>query len=121
MSKRGLADEADAKSLVRKTHDTSSPSNASNGGQSLWRLYSLMAVGDLVIVTAGGSRRQVMQVTGDYYYVDFGVDGQYEHRRKAEVFPMDPDPFWQIAGGAAPGEGRYTALIRCAKRVKLRE
>jgi len=116
----GIADEEQAKALVRRTHDFS-PSSVSNGGLSLWRLYGLMKIGDLVIVTAGGSRRQVMQVTSDYYFVDSSIDGHYEHRRKAVVFPMDPDQLWQISGGAATGEGRYTALIRCAKRVKLRE
>jgi hypothetical protein len=30
---------------------------------------------------------------------------------------LDPDRLWHIAGGAAPGEGIYSTLIRCARSL----
>jgi len=106
--------EAELKQIVAERHAGFSVNSRVNGGRSLWRLYHDMQIGDLVIISASGSRVLTMRVTGGYYFVGDEAPKYYEHRRKAEVVPIDPNRLWQIAGKAAPGEGVYTTLIRCA-------
>lgn len=110
--------EAEMKRLVADTHDYSTNSKV-NGGFSLWRFYHEMQIGDLVIISASGSRKQTMRVTGDYYFVNLGDDPShdYEHRRKAEVVPIDPNRLWQAANRVAPGEGVYSTLVRCDRQL----
>lgn len=103
--------EAELKQIVAERHPGSN--SWANGGRSLWRLFHDMQIGDLVIISAAGSRVATMRVTGDYYFLRGDAQNSYEHRRKAEVVQIDPNQLWQIAGKAAPGEGIYTTLIRC--------
>ena len=72
---------------------------------------------DLVIVSAGGHRALTMWVTGPYYFDNTDVTHSYEHRRKAEPVPIDPNRLWEEAGGIAPGEGVRMTLVRCARRL----
>ena len=85
--------EDELKRLVTHAHPTYSANSRANGGRSLWRFYDQMQVGDLVIISASGSRKQTMRVTGEYCFVNLGDDPShyYEHRRKAEVVPIDPN------------------------------
>ncbi len=107
------------KQITARAHSTYPTNSKVNGGNSLWRLYHEMQKGDLVIISAKGSRKLTMRVTGDYYFVGTLDDPShyYEHRRKAEVVLIDPNRLWHIAGGAAPGEGKYSTLIRCANAL----
>lgn len=106
--------EGELKKIVAIKHPKST--NSSNGGRSLWRLYDELQIGDLVILSASSSRVATMRVTSDYFFVG-DEPNYYEHRRRAEVVPIDPNKLWQIAGKAAPGEGVYSTLIRCAKSL----
>lgn len=112
-----FGNETELKRLTAHTHPGSSVSNCVNGGCSLWRLYSEMKKGDLVIVSASGWRALTMRVTGDYYFVDNDPLNSYEHRRKAEVVPIDPNRLWQFSGGMAAGENIRHTLIRCAHSI----
>jgi hypothetical protein len=111
--------EAEMKRLVAEAHPDYSPGSKANGGRSLWRFYHEMQVGDLVIISASGSRKQTMRVTGYYYFVKLGDDPShyYEHRRKAEVVPIDPNRLWQAVGRVASGEGVYSTLVRCTRSL----
>lgn len=116
-----VQNEAQMKRLVADTHlrpDYTTNSQV-NGGRSLWRFYHEMQEGDLVIISTSGSRQQAMRVTGGYYFVPSGEDTShhYEHRRKAEVVPIDSDRLWHFSGKAAPGEGIYSTLVRCARSI----
>lgn len=116
-----IQNEAQMKRLVADTHLRPGYTTNSqvNGGCSLWRFYHEMQEGDLVIISTSGSRQQTMRVIGEYYYVPSGEDTShhYEHRRKAEVVPINPDRLWHFADGAAPGEGIYSTLVRCARGI----
>jgi hypothetical protein len=106
--------------LLAATHPGSNPSSLANGGRSLWKLYAEMQVGDLVIVSAGSARVLTMRVTGGYFFDDDDPD-YYEHRRRAEAVAIDPDLLWHRVGGAKRGEGVYSALICCERRLTLAE
>ena len=109
--------EAELKRLVKEAHSGSSVSNCVNGGCSLWRLHTEMKNGDLVIVSASGWRALTMRVTGDYYFVGDDASHSYEHRRKAEVIPTDPNWLWNFSNGLAFGENIRRTLVRCARPV----
>ena len=113
--------EAELKQIVSDRHPGYSASSRANGGRSLWRLYHEMQIGDLVIISASGSRKLTMRVTGDYYFTNADATHYYEHRRKAEAVPIDPNILWQAANGRAPGEGVFTALIRCERTLSEAE
>lgn len=115
LDKQHFYNEAELKRIVNGSHP--SAINCANGGRSLWRLYKEMQKGDLVIISAAGSRTVTMRVTGDYHFDDAETPKYYEHRRKAEVVPLDPNRLWQIAGRGAPGEGIYGTLIRCTNSL----
>lgn len=119
LSKLSFHNEAELKHLVFGTHPSNTSNSCANGGRSLWRFYNDMQIGDLVIISASGSRKQTMHVTGDYYYVNNGDDlsHYYEHRRKAEVVPIDPNLLWQAVNRVAPGEGIYGTLVRCDRSL----
>jgi hypothetical protein len=113
-------DASDLTRMIGDNHPDSSTSNRVNGGHSLWRLYHELRAGDLVILSAGSSgagRLLTMRVTGDYFFVGGEYPPYYEHRRKAEVVPIDPDLLWQFSGGAAAGENVRRTLIRCARAL----
>lgn len=111
--------EAEIANLARSAHPTNHSSNIANAGRSLWRMYQVVQVGDLVIIVAR-KRVLTMRVTGDYYYIGGEYTANtphYEHRRKAEVVPIDPDRLWESAGGRASGENVYSTLIRCSNSL----
>jgi len=118
LKKLPLRNEDEIKQLIR-THTNNTPNSCANGGRSLWRFYQEMEIGDLVILSANGSRKLTMRVTGDYYYLNNGADPShcYEHRRKAEVVPIDPNLLWQAVNRVAPGEGIYGTLVRCDRSL----
>jgi len=91
--------------------------NANLGGPSLWRLYSEMAIGDLVILSDGNKRQAVMRVTGDYEWTDdrqHELSGSYYHQRSAETTQDEPDELWKHCGAkVAAGENIRWTLIRC--------
>jgi predicted Mrr-cat superfamily restriction endonuclease len=91
--------------------------NANLGGPSLWRLYSEMVIGDLVILSNGNKRRAVMRVTGDYEWTDnwqYEISGSYYHQRSAETTQDDPDELWAHCGAKlAVGESIRWTLVRC--------
>ena len=122
LRKLSLRNENQIKQLIR-THSNNTPNSCSNGGRSLWRFYQEMQIGDLVILSANGSRKLTMRVTGDYYYMNNGADPShsYEHRRKAEVVPIDPNLLWQAVNRVAPGEGIYGTLVRCDRSLNEAE
>lgn len=119
LSRYDVHNETEMKRLVADAHSDFSPGSKANGGRSLWRFYNVMQVGDLVIISASGSRRQTMRVTGDYYFVKPGDDPShyYEHRRQAEVVPIDPNRLWQAVDRVAGGEGVYSTLVRCTRSL----
>ena len=92
-----------------------SGSNRNNAGHSLWRLYSEMQIGDVVILNSN-HREVTMRVAGDYFFQD-GEYPRYEHRRKAEALSIDPNRLWQLSGGAAAGQSIYSTLVRCGDGV----
>jgi hypothetical protein len=84
------------------------------GAKSLWGLLKQMQTDDLVILSAGGRRTAVMQVTGNYYWLDEEDTelGDYQHRRRAGVqTAVDPDKLWHRVGGFPNGGDRYCPLV----------
>ncbi len=106
--------ESDITKLIAKKHENSS-SNFTNGGRSLWMLYNQMQIGDLVIVKTK-KFMLTMRITGDYHYSGDQYPPYYEHRRKAEVVPINPQWLWIKSGGKAAGENIYSPLIRCENK-----
>lgn len=123
LSQLHFRDEAQLRRLVAEACPGNTPNSRANEGRSLWRFYSQMQIGDLVIVSASGTRTQTMRVTGGYYYVNNADDPthHYEHRRRAEVVPIDPNRLWHVTGGAAQGEGIYSTLVRCGQPLSEAE
>jgi predicted Mrr-cat superfamily restriction endonuclease len=96
--------------------------NATPGGKQLWNFVNIVKKGDLVIVSTGGYRALVAQVTGDYEFADARyapVDpGDYLHQRTVDITGLDPERVWQLAG-RKPVDGhsiRWT-FIRCLNDV----
>ena len=119
LNKQEFLNEEQLKWILKSTHPNNSPGSCANGGRSLWRFHHEMEIGDLVIISASGSREHTMRVTGDYYYVNNGDDPShgYEHRRKAEVVRNDPNHLWQTVNKVAQGEGVYSTLVRCDRKL----
>ena len=115
LSQQPFQTESDLKKLVAEAYPTLR--NWATGGRSLWRFYTDMKPGDLVIISARGRRAATLRVTGDYYFVSDASPEHYEHRRRAEVVRIDPNQLWQVAGKGAAGEGIYSTLIRCARPI----
>ena len=97
-------------------------------GHCLWKFYHDIQIGDLVILSTGngGRRRAVMEVTGDYEYVELPDQSEprvYAHQRKATPISVNPDDLWVEAGEMATGIGQtiYHTLIRCTNQVPLEE
>ncbi len=118
LSQRHFRNASELTQIIAAHHSHNSVSNCVNGGRSLWRLYSEMQNGDLVILSAGSARRVLtMRVTGGYFFVGDEYPPYYEHRRKAEAVSVDPNRLWKISGGAAEGESIRRTLIRCANTL----
>lgn len=108
-------DAAAIGSLIRKMRPDLH--NAHLGGPSLWRFYSEMAIGDLVILSDGNKRRAVMCITGPYEWTDNWkprLSGNYYHQRSARIVHEDPNELWERCGArAAKGESIRWTLTRC--------
>lgn len=78
---------------------------------------------DLVILSTGGSRTLVMEVTGDYEYVPEKADSfpHQAHQRKATATYLNPNSLWTIADRCAPDYNVRWTLIRCARDVSETE
>jgi predicted Mrr-cat superfamily restriction endonuclease len=94
----------------------------------LWKFYHEIQIGDLVILSTGdgGRRRAVMEVTGNYEYVEQENQIEprvYAHQRKASPISINPDALWDEAEGMETGIGQtiYHTLIRCTKQVIVEE
>lgn len=98
--------------------------NAAAGGINLWDFRETMRIGDLVILSNAATRELVVEVTGDYEFVDQSapvIEG-YQHQRPVRVTGWDADKMWKVAG-AKPLAGhspRWT-LIRLSKPLDLDE
>ena len=121
LREQSFGTEGDLKRLAVKVRPASTISQNVSGGCSLWRLYSEMKKGDLIIMSDGARRVFTMRVTGDYYFEATDPTHYYEHRRKAEVVPIDPDRLWQFSGGAAAGENIRRTLVRCGRTLTEEE
>jgi predicted Mrr-cat superfamily restriction endonuclease len=113
-------DKKELTRLVIQSHPMLSIRRCANSGPSLWNLYREMHIGDLVILNTNG-RSLTMRITGNYYFIAGEHPPYYEHRRKAEAVPIDPNRLWQVSGGGAQGEGIYSSLIRCANTLNEAE
>lgn len=110
------AGPSDIGDLIKAHHPDAN--NAAQGGPSLWNLYREMDLGDLVIVAAGGQRRFVMEVAGDYFHA-MEADGVlgYRHQRVATLTSLDAERLWQDVGAqVAEGQNHMWTLARCTLR-----
>ncbi len=112
LNKQRFSTQDDLVQIVKRSH-----SNSSNGGRSLWRLHQEIGIGDSVILSANGRRVAVFRVTSEYSYVGGEYPIYYEHRRKAELLPIDPDRLWHLAGGMASGQSVYQTLVCCDRSL----
>lgn len=88
-------------------------------GQQLWDFSRTIQPLDLVILSTGGSRALVMEVTGGYEYVSEQADTfpHQANQRKATATYLNPNALWKLSGGCAPGYNVRWTLIRCAHDV----
>ena len=92
------------------------------GGVQLWNFYRTLQPGDLVILSTGGRREAVMEVTGGYAFAGDTVEDDYlyAHRRSAKQrLDLDAEVLWRYAGGAdlAPGQNIRWAFVQCGTPV----
>ena len=88
--------------------------NRFQAGEQLWSFANELEKRDLVILSANGGRRAVLEVTGDYEFVPIlGEEHGYAHQRVAVKAPWEANELWKASGGAVPGPSIYRALIRC--------
>lgn len=91
--------------------------NAHTGGPSLWNFFSEMEIGDLVIISAGGRRYHVAEVTGPYIWVSAAdsFDSDYLHQRAAVIAEDDPDALWaSLSSKVAEGENLRWTVALCS-------
>lgn len=96
--------------------------NAHLGAPSLWDFCHTMQHGDLVILSGRTPRTVVVEVNGDYEYVEgeSPLEGDYRNQRSVRFTDIDPNKLW-FAAGQAPGKTVYQTLIQCAHAVNLSE
>lgn len=88
--------------------------NRFQAGEQLWSFSRVMKRGDLVILSASGARRAVVEVVGDYEFDPTAQDPEwYGHQRRVVPAHWDANELWTASGGAVPGQSVYRALIRC--------
>lgn len=111
------ASEAEIKRAVRETGNPNWPSS----GRQLLAFRDEMHRGDLVILNAGGARRLVMRIEGEYDFAGplDGDDRTYSHRRRATLTGLNADEVWRAAGGPAAGWSIRWPLVRCAREVEV--
>lgn len=90
--------------------------NRFQAGVQLWAFLHEMEKGDLVILSANGGRRAVLEVAGDYEFKGVVSEDQgYAHQRKAVSTAWNANELWEASGGAVQGQSVYRALIRCQR------
>jgi predicted Mrr-cat superfamily restriction endonuclease len=113
--KQGYRSADDIGAAIRKAY----PQGHDSGGPSLWNFYSEIQIGDLVILSAGRPRVFVVEINGEYEYIEgprsHGIP--YSHQRSTLVSGWKPEELWQKAGGGAAGQNIRWTLIRCANQV----
>lgn len=97
--------------------------NAPLSGGQLWNFCHTLTQDDLVILSLGksGGRSLVVQVEGDYEFVppeEAPLRDDFQHQRKVEITPLDPNRLWQLAGSQpAIGHSIRWTLIKCLRSV----
>ena len=122
INRQGYASPKEITAAIEQCHPETR--NAGAGGTNLWDFFFSMRVGDLVILSTGGKRTLVMEVTGDYEFKDKPEDsiGGYTHQRTARILPVDPDRLWRLAGGQPSiGQCIRWPLVKCLKPITLAE
>ncbi len=89
------------------------------GKTQLWNFIHEAKIGDLVIVSSGGRREYVTQITGEYEHDYENTLYSVGHHRAASLTAIDPDKLWIAAGKVAPGQNIRWTFIRCALPVEL--
>ena len=114
---RDYGSEEEIRRAVRETGNRNWPFS----GRQLLGFRDEMNVSDLVILSAGGVRRAVMQVKGGYDHAGplDGDDRAYSHQRRATLTDLNADEAWRAAGGLADGQNVRWTLVRCARQVTL--
>ncbi len=115
---QGYRSAEDIAGAIRRTYPNLQ--NSGSGGRSLWSLYAEMQEGDFVILSASKPRELVVEVEGDYEWMD-GLPvpmEEYQHQRRARIRrDMNPEDLWNTAEGAAPGQNVHQTLIRCERTL----
>jgi predicted Mrr-cat superfamily restriction endonuclease len=100
--------------------------DSTHGGPSLWRFYTWMQKGDLVILKSDRGFESVVEVKGDYEWNNApltlndgtklsGYHWDYWHQRRVAPTNRDPKKLWESVGGRAPGENHFFTLHLCGQ------
>lgn len=112
-----LREIRDPREITQKVKATANP-NWPFAAKQLLNFANELNEGDLVILSASGSRRAVMKVTGQYRYVPNLDDNvAYAHQRDAVLTNLNANDVWRAAGGRAPGHAVYWAFVKCARAL----
>ena len=113
--------KADIKNAIKTRYLPPHPNNGGSGSESLWSFCHDVQIGDLVILSGDKSRELVVEVTGDYEYVEAKppLFGEYNNQRKIEVTEYDGNTLWEAAGGLEIGVSRYRTLVKCQRAVDV--
>lgn len=114
------------KVVIQAAYDagTHPSDNAHEGSLSLWNLVHEMKTGDYVIMGGSKARETVVEVVGDYFFVDepHPVLGNYQHQRKVRLTDISAEALWKLAGGKIEaGRSPYATLARCQNQISLGE
>lgn len=115
--------KADIKSAIQAHYLPPHPNNAGSGSESLWSFCHDVQIGDLVILSGDKSRELVVEVTGNYEFVDgpSPLFGEYNNQRAVEITEYDGNKLWDAAGGLEAGVSRYRTLVKCQHEVDVDE
>jgi hypothetical protein len=101
---------------LQQAYPHAEPVTWRQGGESLYDFYYRMKKGDLVIVSTGKGRLEVvMEVMGDYEYRDHpaAFSGSYRHQRLARIADVDPGALWTLTGGVLlPEQVNHQTLVQ---------
>jgi len=100
-----LEDPEDIEKKIAAKYPEQSRRQQQEGGNSLWRLFREVCVGDLVIVSVGRPHFLV-EITGDYRFTSYRDPflGSQQHERPVRVIATDTEAVrkvWREAGGEA--------------------
>ncbi len=85
--------------------------NAGACGHCLWKFWQDMKIGDLVILSAEGQRKAVVEIVSDYFFdtTTPHPDLDYYHRREVTFTDSNPDKLWK-QHPLAPGANMHFPL-----------